>query len=73
MKSLIERFPNVYAFCNNNLDKSLLLLRKGVYPYEYMDNWSRFEETTSRLIDKYSTGVNNSNLSKADYVYSNIV
>ena len=38
-----------------------------------MDNWSRFEETTSRLIDKYSTGVNNSNLSKADYVYSNIV
>ena len=73
MKSLIERFPNVYAFCSNNLDKSLLLLRKGVYTYEYMDNWSRFEETTSRLIDKYSTGVNNSNLSKADYVYSNIV
>ena len=38
-----------------------------------MDNWSRFEETTSPLIDKYSSDVNNSNSSKADYVYSNIV
>ena len=73
IKSLIERFPNVYAFCNNNLDKFLLLLRNGVYPYEYMDNWSRFEETTSALIDKYSSDGNNSNLSKADYVHSNIV
>ena len=38
-----------------------------------MDNWSRFEETTSALIDKYSSDGNNSNLSKADYVHSNIV
>ena len=22
----------------------LLLLRKGVYPYEYMDSWERFDE-----------------------------
>ena len=25
---------------------SLLLLRKGVYPYEYMDSQDRFNETT---------------------------
>ena len=23
-----------------------LLLRKGVYPYEYMDSWKRFDETS---------------------------
>ena len=23
----------------------ILLLRKGVYPYEYMDSWKRFDET----------------------------
>ena len=23
-----------------------MLLRKGVYPYEYMDSWKRFNETT---------------------------
>ena len=23
-----------------------MLLRKGVYPYEYMDSWERFSETS---------------------------
>ena len=25
---------------------SILLLRKGVYPYDYMDSWERFNETS---------------------------
>ena len=31
---LIENFPNTYQFCNKDLNKFMLLLRKGVYPYE---------------------------------------
>ena len=42
---LIEKFPNTYQFCNGNLDKFVLLLRKSAYPYEYMDSWERFNET----------------------------
>ena len=42
---LVERCPNVYSICNGDLDKFLLLLRKGVYPYDYMNGWSRFNET----------------------------
>ena len=34
---LIEKFPRTYKFCNGNLNKFVLLLRKDVYPYEYMD------------------------------------
>ena len=26
--------------------KFILLLRKGVYPYEHIDSWKRFNETT---------------------------
>ena len=37
-KELIERFVNIYAFYNGGLSKFILSLRKGVYPYEYMDN-----------------------------------
>ena len=43
---LIKRFANTYEFYNKNLNKFILLLRKGVYPYEYMDNWERFHETS---------------------------
>ena len=50
--SLIEKFPNTYQLCNNDLNKFDLLLRKGVYPYEYMDSWKRFKEES--LPDKES-------------------
>ena len=42
---LIEKFPNIYKLCNTDLDKFVLLLRKDVYPYEYMNSWERFNET----------------------------
>ena len=45
-KELIKRFASTYEFCNKDLNKFILLLRKGVYPYEYMDNWERFNETS---------------------------
>ena len=42
----IKKFPSIYQFCKGDLNKFILLLRKGVYPYEYMDSWRRFDETT---------------------------
>ena len=44
-KDLIKRFANTYEFCNADLNKFILLLRKGVYAYKYMDSWKRFDET----------------------------
>ena len=43
-KDLTKKFKNTYSFCNNDINKFVLLLRKGVYPYEYMDSWERFNE-----------------------------
>ena len=44
-KELIKRFKNTYEFCNKDLNKLILLFKKGVYPYKYMDNWQGFNET----------------------------
>ena len=49
---LIKKFPNIHQFCNGDNNKFVLLLRKGVYPYKYMDSWERFGETS--LPDKKS-------------------
>ena len=40
----IKNFPNMYQFCNGDLNKFVLLLGKGVYSYEYMGSWERFNE-----------------------------
>ena len=48
-KELITRFANTYEFCNGDTNKFILLLRKGVYPYEYMDTWERFNEHHYRI------------------------
>ena len=31
-KKLTKRFKNTYEFCNKDINKFILLLRKGVYP-----------------------------------------
>ena len=43
-KELYKRFGNTYEFCNGDINKFILLLRNGVYPYEYIDSWERFNE-----------------------------
>ena len=35
-KDLNNRFPNKYRFCNEDMNKLVLLLRRAFYPYEHM-------------------------------------
>ena len=43
-------------FCNGDTNCFILLLRKGVYPYEYMDSWEKFNETSLPDKKKLYTG-----------------
>ena len=42
----VKNFPITYQFCKGDLNEFALLLRKGVYPDEYMDSWEKFNETS---------------------------
>ena len=37
VNGLIKKFPNIHQFCNGDINKFVLLLRKALYPNEYMD------------------------------------
>ena len=72
-KELIERFASTYEFCSKNLNKFILLLRKGVYPYEYMDNWQRFNETLLPNKESFYSNLNMENIDDIDYRHGNNV
>ena len=73
IKELIKRFANTYEFCNGNLIKFILLLRKGVYPYEYMDNWEKFDETSLPNKESFYSSLNMENIDDIDYAHGNNV
>ena len=66
-KDLIQRFANTYEFCNEDLKKFILLLRKCVYPYEYMDSWQRFDETSLPDKEDFYSNLNMEDITDADY------
>ena len=69
IERLIEKFPNVYQFCNGNLNKFVLLLRKGVYPYEYMDSWVKVDETPLPPKKTFYSNLNLEDISGEDYAH----
>ena len=48
----------MYKFCSEDINKFISLLRKGVYPYEYMDSWGRFDETSSPDKEAFYSSLN---------------
>ena len=64
---LISKFSNTFKLCRNNVEKFLLLLRKGVYAYEYMNSTDKFIETELLTIDKFYSKLKGDNITTDDY------
>ena len=47
-KELIKRFADTYRFCNKDLNKFILLLRKDVHHYEYINNLMKHDCLTKK-------------------------
>ena len=72
-KELIKRFANTYNFFNRDLNRFILLLRKGVYPYEYMDILEGFDETSLPDKESFYSSLNFENIDDIDYRHGNNV
>ena len=81
-KELIKRFASTYEFCNNDttgsssserINKFELLLRKGVYPYEYADTWERLSEIPLPSKEDFYSNLNMEDISDIDYRHANNV
>ena len=46
------------------------MLQKGVYPYEYMDDWEKFNETSLPEKEDFYSHLNMEDITDADYVYA---
>ena len=70
INELIKKFPNVYQFCSEDTNKFVLLLKKGFYPYKYMDIWKRFDETS--LPDKkvFYSELHLEDITEKDYAHA---
>ena len=66
-KDLIKKFKNTYSFCNNDLNKFIILLRKGVYPYEYMDSWEKFNDKSLRSKEDFYSNLNMEDIDDIEY------
>ena len=61
---------NIYQFCNGVINKFVLLQRKGVYPYEYMDSWERFNETSLPEKNFFYSELNLEDITNEDYAHA---
>ena len=69
-KELINRFSSTYNFCKGDINKFILLLRKGVYPYEYMHSWKRFDEISLPNKEIFYSCLNMGDITDIDYKYA---
>ena len=66
-KKLTKTFKNTWRFCNEDIDKFMLLLKKGIHPYEYMDDWNRSDEMELPDKSDFYSSLNIEEISDIDY------
>ena len=62
-----------WGFEKFNNSQHELLIKKGIYPYEYMDNWDKFNHSELPSKDKFYSKLNMSGVSDKDYDHAKSV
>ena len=68
-EKLDEQFFITYKCSNHDNNKFILLLQKGDYPYEYMNDWEKFHTTSLPEKEDFYSHLNMEDTTDADYAY----
>ena len=71
---LEDVFPNLHKYFKEKWghlpeEAFQMLTRKGVYPYSYMDNFEKFEETSLPPKEKFFNDLSKKHISEEDFVF----
>ena len=69
-EKLKKQFLNTYKFSNRDSNKFILLLGKGVYSYEYMNDWEKFKEMSLPEKEYFYSHLNMENITDEDYTHA---
>ena len=67
MNNLVKGGRKLFGFEDYSELQYNLLARKGIYPYEYMSSWNKFEEPQLPPIEAFYSNLNMTNISEDDY------
>ena len=70
MNGLIKKFSSIYKFYDGGLNKFVSLLIKDVCPYEYMNSWGRFDETSLPVKEDFYSKLHKECSSNKDYAHA---
>ena len=70
---LKKRFLNTRKFSNYDINKFILLLRKVVYPYEYMDDREKINSASLSEKEDFYSHLNMEDITDADYTRAKCV
>ena len=68
--NLVKDARKPSGFKDYNEEQYELLIRKGVYLYEYMSSWDKFEETELLPKEAFYSNLNMSDISDQDYSHA---
>ena len=68
--NLVKGGRKLMGFEDFSEEQYELLVRKGIYPYEYMSSWDRFTEMELPPKKKFYSNLTMSNISNEDYEHA---
>ena len=67
---MVKGGRKIAGFEDHSKEQYELLIRKGIYPYEYMSSWDKCAETELNPKKEFYSNLNMSNISDDDYQHT---